>query len=171
MRDNSKSTTLWKPSELFCFLQGLFSLPKKIQNVAIHDCELCNTQQVQQNKILHVMHVRDQKEWPPIIIIIIIIIIVIFCWFFLLQPQQQQQQTWHYWNACSLKYVKSLLLLCPNYCTKKRGKKGNANKIYLFMLKVYVELTHFFVTTNKCMIITGRLCHIMWWRKWHNLLP
>jgi hypothetical protein len=29
----------------------------------------------------------------------------------------------------------------------------------------------FFVTPNKCMIITRRLCHIMWRRKWHNLLP
>jgi hypothetical protein len=63
MRDNSRSTTLWKPSELLKKkLHGLFSLPKKIQNVAVYDCELCSTQQVQQTKILHVMHVMDQKE-------------------------------------------------------------------------------------------------------------
>jgi hypothetical protein len=39
--------------------------------------------------------------------------------------------------------------------------------------KFMLNKTHyFFITIYKCMwIITGRLCHVMWSTKWHNLPP
>ncbi len=112
------------------FLHGLFSLPKKKQNVAMHDCELCSTQQVQQTKSLHVMHVMDQKEWPPIIIIII----VILCWFFLLQPQQQ---TWYYCMVIAICHEPTTL---PQLLHKKREEKRKCQQD-LFIQKAQLQCT------------------------------